>query len=132
MDLGRRLASTLFSIVYVTVPSMEVGQKIARDVVHNRLAACVNIVPQVTSIYEWNGKVEEEKEFLLMMKTSSEQLDALKQAVIKLHPYDVPEFVAVPIEYGSEPYLKWLKAQTTPKDTESSSANKTTRIGPDL
>jgi len=76
--------------------------------------------------------VEEEQELLLMMKTRPEQLDALKQAVLKLHPYEVPEFVAVPIEYGSEAYLKWVREQTTPKEPAASSANQTSSAKPDL
>jgi periplasmic divalent cation tolerance protein len=65
---------------------MEIGKQIARDVVSRKLAACVNIVPQVTSIYEWQGKLEEETESMLIMKTSTDRFDALKEAVLKIHP----------------------------------------------
>ena len=70
----------------MTVPSTEVGRKIAREVVQNRLAACVNIVPQLTSVYEWKGKLEEDNESMLIIKTTNARLEALKEAVLKLHP----------------------------------------------
>ncbi|KAL3092398.1 hypothetical protein niasHS_007607 [Heterodera schachtii] len=117
---GRAMASlSLFSVVYVTVPSAEIGKRIAHELVRRRLAACVNIVPQITSVYEWKGKVEEDSESLLIIKTGRERLEQLKEAVIKLHPYEVPEFVAFPIEYGSEPYLRWISDQISDKEGQT-------------
>uniref|UniRef100_A0A183CMS5 Protein CutA n=1 Tax=Globodera pallida TaxID=36090 RepID=A0A183CMS5_GLOPA len=98
-------------VVYVTVPSMEIGKRIAHALVRSRLAACVNIVPQLTSIYEWKGKVQEDAESMLIIKTGQERLEQLRELVMKLHPYEVPEFVALPVEYGSEPYLRWVSDQ---------------------
>jgi len=136
MEACRRI-TTLFSVVYVTVPSVEVGKKIAREVVQGKLAACVNIVPQITSIYEWEGKLEEESEAMLIIKTKTEHLDGLKESVLRSHPYDVPEFISLPIEHGSEPYLKWIEKQVGPisakeKSKEhSSSSNPSDVVGSD-
>ena len=111
--MSKAAVTSLFSVVYVTVPSVEVGKKIARDVVGKRLAACVNIVPQLTSVYEWKGQMQEDTESMLIIKTGTDRLPALKEAVLKQHPYEVPEFISLPIEQGSEPYLKWIREQTT-------------------
>uniref|UniRef100_A0A914CYP5 G-protein coupled receptors family 1 profile domain-containing protein n=2 Tax=Acrobeloides nanus TaxID=290746 RepID=A0A914CYP5_9BILA len=116
-QIGGRIAS-IFSVVYVTVPSIEVGKKIAHEVVKSRLAACVNIVPGVTSIYEWKGKLEEDNELLLIIKTKSDQLENLKSSIVKIHPYEVPEFISLPIETGSDPYLKWIENQVGEKKNE--------------
>ncbi|VDM46312.1 unnamed protein product [Toxocara canis] len=94
---AKSIASALHSVVYVTVPNITVAKQIAREVVTGKLAACVNIIPSVTSVYEWEGKLEEESELLLIMKTRSSALDKLKTKVIELHPYDVPEFIASPV-----------------------------------
>uniref|UniRef100_A0A0K0FY97 Novel protein (inferred by orthology to a zebrafish protein) n=1 Tax=Strongyloides venezuelensis TaxID=75913 RepID=A0A0K0FY97_STRVS len=101
-----------FSVVYVTVPKMEIAKTIARSVVEEKLAACVNIVPGITSIYSWKGNIEVDQEFLLIIKTKKNLLDELKSQIIKDHPYDVPEFIALPIEEGSDPYLQWINNQT--------------------
>jgi periplasmic divalent cation tolerance protein len=79
--------------------------------VKGKLAACVNIIPQVKSIYEWEGKLEEEDEVLLIIKAKNDHIDLLKKAVLANHPYDVPEFISLPIEKGSEAYLKWMNDQ---------------------
>ncbi|KAK0404373.1 hypothetical protein QR680_017427 [Steinernema hermaphroditum] len=102
-------------VVYVTVPSLEVAKNISRSLVQGRFAACVNIVPGVTSIYVWENKVEESSELLLIIKTRKELIDSLQNEVKKLHPYDVNEFISLPIEEGSEPYMKWLQEQTQPQ-----------------
>ncbi|KAE9549005.1 hypothetical protein FO519_007778 [Halicephalobus sp. NKZ332] len=106
-----RMTSAVFSVVYVTVPSQEVADKIARSAVEQRLAACVNIVPGIKSVYQWKGKVEEDNELLLIVKTKTTELERLRDHVIKNHPYEVPEFISLPIESGSEPYLKWINEQ---------------------
>ena len=91
-----------------TVASPEDAERIARAVVERRLAACVNVLPGVVSLYRWKGVVEREEERLLVMKTTSERFEALRQAIVELHPYEVPEVIAVPITAGHEPYLAWL------------------------
>ena len=97
-------------VVLVTCASSAEARRIARGVVEVRLAACVNILPgAVTSIYRWKGKVESARERLLFIKTSRKHLAKLETAVKRLHSYDVPEFVALPIAEGSRAYLDWLE-----------------------
>ena len=96
-------------VVLVTCASGAEAKRIARFVVEERLAACVNVLPgAVRSIYRWKGKVEAAREKLLIIKTSKKRLAKLKAAVERLHSYDVPEFIALPIMAGSRAYLAWL------------------------
>jgi uncharacterized protein involved in tolerance to divalent cations len=97
-------------VVLVTCGSATEARRIARAVVDQRLAACVNILPgAVTSIYRWKGKVETARERLLLVKTSRKRLAKLQAAVERLHSYEVPEFIALPIVAGSRAYLAWMK-----------------------
>ena len=98
------------AVVLVTAPDSDTGADIARAVVADELAACVNVVPGVRSIYRWEGAVQEEEEVLLVMKTRRARLGELTARVEAVHPYDVPEVVALPIEGGSAPYLAWVAA----------------------
>ncbi|PAV89377.1 hypothetical protein WR25_11923 [Diploscapter pachys] len=116
---GARLASTALRIVYVTVPNHDVGLSIARSVVENKLAACVNIVPGIKSVYIWEGKVNEDSEELLIMKTNEKQLEPLRKEVVRLHPYEVPEFVSLPIDHASEPYGQWVLKNSLPDPAEA-------------
>jgi periplasmic divalent cation tolerance protein len=95
-------------IVLTTVSSLEEGRRLARLLVERRVAACINIIPNLTSIYRWRGTVEEAPEVLLLMKTTKDQLHALDAAVRELHSYEVPELLALDVESGSQPYLDWL------------------------
>ena len=97
-----------YKIVLTTTDSLEAAQKIAHAVVEQRLAACVNIVPGIQSIYRWKDKVEQATEWLLVVKTQRSSLRDLEEVINKLHSYDVPEFIAVSIDSGSPPYLQWL------------------------
>ena len=92
----------------VTVPNMDEGKKIARILVENKLAACVNIIPGICSIYEWKEKIEEDDELLLVIKTTEKMSEKLIQKVLDNHPYEVPECIGFRIEKGSESYLKWI------------------------
>jgi periplasmic divalent cation tolerance protein len=97
-------------VVLVTCSSVAEARRIARSVVEARLAACVNILPGgITSIYRWKGKVESARERLLLIKTSRKRLAKLRAAVERLHSYDVPEFIALPIAAGSPAYLDWIE-----------------------
>ena len=100
-----------FIVVYVTVSSSDEGKRIARALVEERLAACVNQLPGVRSTYRWQGKIEEGGEELLIIKTSKSLFTALQQRVCELHSYAVPEVIAVPMVAGSEAYLQWLDEQ---------------------
>ena len=95
-------------LVLSTASSKEEARKIGRALVERLLAACVNIVPQVGSIYRWEGEVEEAEEWLLIIKTTRSAFERVRDAIKELHSYDVPECVAVSIESGSLEYLNWL------------------------
>ena len=101
-------------LVLSTVGTAEDADRIARSLVERRLAACVNVVPGVVSTYRWKGAVEREGELLLMIKTRAETFGALREALVSLHPYEVPELIALPIDAGHAPYLKWLDENATP------------------
>lgn len=91
-----------------TTSTLEEGQRLARLLVERRLAACVNVIPNLTSIYRWQGAVEEASEVLLLIKTTKEMLGALESALRELHSYDLPEFLVLDVDSGSQPYLNWL------------------------
>lgn len=101
-------------LVVTNCPDEAVADRIALALVEQRLAACVNRLTSVESIYRWNGKVERATEVPLLIKTTRERYGALEQAIRQMHPYDVPEIVAVPIEFGHAAYLRWISGQTTP------------------
>ena len=102
-----------FLLVLTTCSSQKEATKIARSLVDLRLAACVNILAaRVESIYQWKGRTESAKEFLLIDKTSRRRLKALHREIKRLHSYEVPEIIAVPVVKGSADYLKWLKEVT--------------------
>ncbi|KAF6113341.1 cutA divalent cation tolerance-like protein [Phyllostomus discolor] len=100
------------SAAFVTCPNEKVAKEIARAVVEKRLAACVNLIPQITSIYEWKGKIEEDSEVLMMIKTRSSLVPALTDFVRSVHPYEVAEVIALPVEQGNSPYLHWVHQVT--------------------
>ena len=95
-------------IVLSTAGSEEEARNIANHLVESRLAACVNIVPQIESVYRWQGKVESGREWLLVIKTSAELFPAVRDAIREMHSYELPECVAIVIEDGSAEYLQWL------------------------
>src|SRR5579863_4097872 len=96
-------------IVLTAASSEDEARKIARHLVEHQLAACVNIVPQIESIYRWQGKVESSQEWLLLIKTTAERFPAVLDAVRELHSYDLPECIALNIEDGSSEYLQWIE-----------------------
>lgn len=95
-------------LVLSTASSKEEARRLAKTLVERRLAACVNIVPNINSIYRWKEKVEESQEFLLLMKTIESAIPKLRDAIQELHSYEVPECIVVSIEDGSEKYLNWI------------------------
>ncbi len=101
-------------VVLVTAPDAEVAARLARAIVEERLAACVNVVPGVRSIYRWQGAVQDDSEVLLVMKTRADRVDALGARVRELHPHDVPEVLALAAAGGSADYLAWVRAEAAP------------------
>ncbi len=99
-------------IVLITASNEEEAAKIARELVGGRLAACVNIIRDIRSIYGWQGKIEDEGEVLMIAKTRRELFQGLQKKVKELHSYSVPEIIALPIVEGSKEYLKWLGEET--------------------
>jgi len=96
------------TVIFITTPGMQEARRIARALVKERLAACVNIVKSVESVFFWKGKIEEAKEALLIVKTRKARLPALIRRVQSLHSYQVPEIIALTITAGNKEYLKWL------------------------
>ncbi len=96
-------------IVLSTCGSEEEAAKIAQHLVGNRLAACVNVIPQVKSIYRWQEKVESAQEWLLLVKTTTERFALVRTEIRGLHSYELPECVAIPIDDGSAAYLQWIE-----------------------
>lgn len=99
-------------IAYCTVPDATTGKRIADELVKRRLAACVNRIPGLVSTYEWQGEICEDGEDLLLIKTRRDCLDDLERVLGELHPYELPELIAVPIEGGSAGYLDWINRNT--------------------
>ena len=99
-------------LVMTSVPDMDTAQKIARSVVERRLAACVNILAPCQSIYNWQGAVEDSNEIPMLIKTTAARYGALEAAITAMHPYEVPEIVALPLSHGLPEYLNWVIAET--------------------
>lgn len=103
---------TGFVVVLTTLPTEGDADKFASQLVQERLAACVNILPPMRSVYRWKNAVERADERQLVIKTTTERISALEARIRTLHPYDVPEFVVIPIAEGSAAYLSWLTEST--------------------
>ncbi|HVI23688.1 MAG: divalent-cation tolerance protein CutA [Myxococcales bacterium] len=99
-------------LVFSTLPSPDKAAEIARTLVEEGLAACGNVLPAVRSIYKWQGKMQDENEVMLLLKTREEQLERLKLRILELHPYEVPEVLAIPVESGYRAYLEWIASET--------------------
>lgn len=105
-------------IALTTLASREEGESLAATLVEERVAACVNVIGPVTSIYRWEGKVERDEEVLLFMKTTATGVETLKGRVLALHPYDTPEFLAFEVGAGSPGYLGWVVDSVAPTEPE--------------
>ncbi|TAL30630.1 MAG: divalent-cation tolerance protein CutA [Spirochaetes bacterium] len=107
-----------YIVILCTVPSLQVAEKIAQTLVPRKLAACVNIVSGLISVYWWKGEICREQECLLIIKSRRALFPGLKEAILSEHPYEVPEIVTMPIEEGHQPYLDWIEASTIPSPQE--------------
>jgi len=114
VDIDSRFYMTDKRIVLTTAGSEEEARKIAYALVERSIAACVNVVPQVTSIYRWQGKVEEAREWLLLIKTTEAAFEQVRQLVAELHSYELPECISLAIENGSSRYLQWIEKSISP------------------
>jgi periplasmic divalent cation tolerance protein len=99
-------------VVLITVPGEDEASRIASTLINERLAACVNLVKNIRSLFRWEGKVEDESEFLMVVKTRSDIFERLSKRVNELHSYSVPEIIALPIIDGFEGYLQWIADET--------------------
>lgn len=108
MEGDGETAATRIRVVLVTVPHAEAGRELARRVVEERLAACGNVIPGLVSVYRWQGEVQEDPEALVIFKTTEDALPELEKRVVELHPYEVPELLALPLTHGHPPYLRWV------------------------
>ena len=99
-------------VVWTTISRTADGHKLASMIVSERLAACVNVLPQMESVYRWNDQVEADYERQVLMKTTAARLPALKARLFQLHDYEVPEFIVLPVIDGSEAYLNWIRTST--------------------
>ncbi len=98
--------------ILCTVPTFSAAQTIANELVSRELAACCNIIPGITSIYRWQGKVETDDELLVIIKSTEENYKAIENSIKELHPYEVPEIIAFTIEKGLGAYLEWINQST--------------------
>jgi periplasmic divalent cation tolerance protein len=105
-----------FRVVLVTAPNLKVARQLARRALTHRLAACANLIPRVESHYWWKGKLEKSTEVLIVFKSSMRQLGKLEKVVLENHPYETPEFVALPVSAGNGRYLDWLAHETEDKN----------------
>jgi len=103
-----------YVVVFMTTSNKEEAVKIVRILLKERLIACANILDPVSSLFWWQGKIDEEKEFLVFMKSRKNLFERLSERVMEIHSYEVPEIIALPIIEGSPPYLDWLKASLQP------------------
>jgi len=106
-------------LIISTVDTMDLAGKIAHAIVNEGKAACVNIVPGIRSIYRWEGETCDDQELLLLIKTSGIMFDQARECIRRLHTYDTPEIIAVPIKAGDPHYLKWLHAQIRTSEGEA-------------
>jgi periplasmic divalent cation tolerance protein len=102
----------MYIVIFVTCPNAKSAEKIAETLLKKKLAACVNMIYAVKSLYSWKGKMEKAHEVLMVIKTREKHFSAISELVDKLHPASIPEIIALPITTGSKHYLEWIKKET--------------------
>ncbi|GHG04442.1 divalent-cation tolerance protein CutA [Thalassotalea marina] len=110
----------MYQIVLCNCPNDEIASQIAKHLVELKLAACVNVIPGVRSVYQWQGKIEIDHEVQLIIKTRQSLFEQLSREITQLHPYDVPEIIAMEIAAGNHAYLQWLEESLTHDDKKTS------------
>ncbi|MFT3922804.1 MAG: divalent-cation tolerance protein CutA [Myxococcales bacterium] len=105
-------AATHTRVVLSTVPNEQIGERIARALLEENLVACVNMVPGIRSLYRWQGSIQDDQEYLLVIKTRSDRYEKVEQRLRELHPYEVCEVLAFDVAAGSKSYLDWVLAET--------------------
>ncbi|AYY80920.1 MAG: divalent-cation tolerance protein CutA [Proteus vulgaris] len=95
-------------IAYSTAPNEKIANEIAHNLINAKLASCVNLIPQIKSIYHWNNEIIEDNEILMMIKSEKSKQQNLIDTLVKIHPYDTPEVIIIPIESGFKGYLNWI------------------------
>lgn len=111
-EAASQAASPSVLVVFSTFPTPEKAAEVGKTLVSEGLAACVNLVGPIRSIYAWKGELCDDAETLAILKTTRERFDAMKTRLVQLHPYEVAEVIALPVEAGHLPYLSWVAAQT--------------------
>lgn len=101
-----------YIVIFCTTNNKENAELIGHSLVQEKLAACTNIIPKMTSIYSWNNQIVKDEELLLVIKTKKELFDDVKNKILSLHSYDVPEIISIDIKEGSKPYLDWINENT--------------------
>lgn len=109
---------TQTTAVLCTCPDKQTAHSIATSLLQQKLAACVNIIPGIVSIYAWEGQIEQSEEHLLLIKTTTTAYTQVEQAIKEIHPYELPEVISVPITMGSEAYLSWVEKNVIHKNNE--------------
>lgn len=104
-----------YQLVFNTCPDQTTAEKLAKQLVTEKLAACVNILPNLTSVYQWQGNIETANEYLLMIKTEKDQYQAIENWIQTNHPYELPEIIAVSIDHGLPKYLQWINSCVSTK-----------------
>ncbi len=99
----------MVKLFYCTTDSQSSANELAASIVEQQLAACVNIIPGITSVYHWDNEIQHDQEWLLLIKTTDDMSEALKEAIMKIHPYDSPELISVDVTDGLPDYLQWVQ-----------------------
>ena len=103
-------------LVLTNLPDLDSARSLARVLVESRLAACVNLMPGVQSVYRWQGEIEQASEITLLIKTTQRHYAPLQQTILSQHPYELPEVIALPVSDGHAPYLRWVATETASDD----------------